>query len=394
MRPNWPVKKLGEIADYFNDGNWIESEDQSADGIRLVQTGNIGLGYFKDKVDKARFISEETFKRLKCTEIFEGDILISRLPDPVGRSCILPKLDTRTITAVDCTIVRFPNELLAKYFNYYFLTDNYFREVGRYLTGSSRVRISRANLSKVNITLPRESIQKKIVERLDAIRKAKELNDLQISKTEELYKSLVDEEIKSSKYNSVRLSEVTDTQELIDPKKTPNTDYNYVDISSIDSDNFSVELESIKQFKGKNAPSRARKKIQRGDILFSTVRPNLNRIAIIDFPTYNSLASTGFAVLRPNKDKINPDYMGTVSCSGVVTEQVLPFVRGAAYPAVSDKDVLNAVIPLPERKKQDEIAEKFLAVQGHKKLLLKQKSLYEELFDSVLDRCMKGELVN
>src|SRR3990167_10837182 len=108
MKNNWPVKKLGEVADYFNDGNWIESEDQSADGIRLVQTGNIGLGHFKDRDDKARFISEETFKKLRCTEIFEGDILISRLPDPVGRSCILPKLDTRAVTAVDCTIVRFP----------------------------------------------------------------------------------------------------------------------------------------------------------------------------------------------------------------------------------------------------------------------------------------------
>jgi len=90
MENNWKIKKLGEVCDVFTDGNWIESKDQSLEGIRLIQTGNIGLGFFKNRNEKARYISEDTFKRLKCTEIFQGDCLISRLPDPVGRACIIP----------------------------------------------------------------------------------------------------------------------------------------------------------------------------------------------------------------------------------------------------------------------------------------------------------------
>jgi type I restriction enzyme S subunit len=104
MKKGWPRKTLGELCEVFADGDWVESKDQSADGVRLVQTGNVGEGVFKDRAEKARYISDATFKRLRCTEFFEGDCLISRLPDPVGRSCILPETGERMITAVDCTM--------------------------------------------------------------------------------------------------------------------------------------------------------------------------------------------------------------------------------------------------------------------------------------------------
>src|SRR5690606_11263283 len=127
---NWEVKKLSEIATTFEDGNWIESKDQSPNGIRLVQTGNVGKGKFKDRRDKARYISEETFKKLRCTEIYQGDILVSRLPDPVGRACILPETREKMITAVDCTIIRLnPNKVLPKWLLYYTTSDTYQYEI-------------------------------------------------------------------------------------------------------------------------------------------------------------------------------------------------------------------------------------------------------------------------
>ena len=71
--------RLEEICTVFTDGDWIESKDQSDDGIRLVQTGNIGEGIYLEKEARAKYISEETFEKLKCTEIFPGDILVSGL---------------------------------------------------------------------------------------------------------------------------------------------------------------------------------------------------------------------------------------------------------------------------------------------------------------------------
>src|SRR5688572_10810470 len=120
MKDGWKLEKLKDICTFFADGNWIESKDQSENGYRLIQTGNIGLGEFKNKSGKERFVSEETFQKLKCTEIFEGDILVSRLPDPVGRTCIVPSLADKMITAVDCSILRLKKTVLSpEYFKFY-----------------------------------------------------------------------------------------------------------------------------------------------------------------------------------------------------------------------------------------------------------------------------------
>jgi type I restriction enzyme S subunit len=112
--------------------------------------------------------SEATFKRLHCTEIVEGDCLVSRLPDPVGRSCLLPEMGQRMITAVDCTIIRFKRDLVEpKYFLYFAQSDGYFRQVERLTTGATRQRISRTNLGSIVFPRPPLPEQQRIVAILD-----------------------------------------------------------------------------------------------------------------------------------------------------------------------------------------------------------------------------------
>jgi type I restriction enzyme, S subunit len=168
MKIGWQTKMLAEVCNIFADGDWVESKDQSPSGIRLIQTGNVGEGIFKDRSNKARYISEATFKRLRCTEIFEGDCLISRLPDPVGRSCILPNTGERMITAVDCTIVRFNlKELLPAFFNFYSQSLEYLKAVDFGTSGTTRNRISRNNLGVIPIPVPPLAEQLRIVRMLD-----------------------------------------------------------------------------------------------------------------------------------------------------------------------------------------------------------------------------------
>ena len=168
MKAGWAIKPLGELCEVFADGDWVESKDQSAEGIRLIQTGNVGEGVFKDRAEKARYISEDTFKRLRCTEIFEGDCLISRLPDPVGRSAILPDTGERMITAVDCTIVRFDQEqCLPTFFNHYSQSSDYLNTIAKECTGTTRSRISRSNLALTPIPVPPLPEQHRIVAILD-----------------------------------------------------------------------------------------------------------------------------------------------------------------------------------------------------------------------------------
>ena len=169
MKQGWEIKKLKDISVLITDGDWIESRHQSDDGIRLIQTGNIGNGIFKAKDAKPHYISEETFKELGCTEIFSGDCLVSRLPEPVGRACIIPELDYRMITAVDCTIIRFNDFILPKFFVYYSQSSKYLRDINNSTTGTTRKRISRKNLESVTIPIPSISEQEKIVAELDCL---------------------------------------------------------------------------------------------------------------------------------------------------------------------------------------------------------------------------------
>lgn len=167
---DWKTAELNSICDIFADGDWIESKDQSENGIRLIQTGNVGFGKFKARDSKARYISEETFKRLRCTEIKQNDILISRLPDPVGRACIIPKLDVKSITAVDCTIIRVKKEIvITEFFNFFCQSPQYFEQIRKNITGATRQRISRSLLGKTQIPIPPLVKQKDIVSKLLAI---------------------------------------------------------------------------------------------------------------------------------------------------------------------------------------------------------------------------------
>ena len=169
MKQGWEIKKLGEVASLITDGDWIESRHQSENGIRLIQTGNIGCGAFKAKDDKPHYISEKTFEELGCTEIFSGDCLVSRLPEPVGRACLIPDTNCRMITAVDCTVIRFKEMLSPELFVYYSRSSTYQRDINNNTTGTTRKRISRKNLEQIPIPIPPLPEQERIVAELDCL---------------------------------------------------------------------------------------------------------------------------------------------------------------------------------------------------------------------------------
>lgn len=166
----WEEKKLGSICISIKDGDWIEKKDQSPTGIRLLQTGNIGVGIYKDKSNSPHYISLDTFNRLHCEEVFAGDILLSRLPEPVGRACLVPKMEGRFITAVDCSIIKVHTEKVTpEYLIYYTQTNAYFKNISSLCTGTTRQRISRKKLEEVSISFPPLAEQERIAARLDAI---------------------------------------------------------------------------------------------------------------------------------------------------------------------------------------------------------------------------------
>ena len=166
---NWNVTKIKytkkDTKDSFIDGDWIESKDLCDEGIRYITSGNIGEGKYKEQ--GKGYISEDTFNKLNCTEIFEGDLIISRLFLPVGRSCILPNLNNRVVTCVDNVVLR-PKESLNKfYLNYQFNSNRYSEFTELISRGVTLTRISRGMLGNNSIVVPPLNEQFQIVKFLD-----------------------------------------------------------------------------------------------------------------------------------------------------------------------------------------------------------------------------------
>lgn len=145
---------------------------------------------------------------------------------------------------------------------------------------------------------------------------------------------------------SIRRKEVQDDDEIL-----------YLDIGCID--NIKNEITGHKQYKWKNAPSRAQQIIYKNDILFSTVRTYLKNIAMVKSDIYNQqIASSGFTVIRGNKRIVNPSYLFYFSISNSFLGLLDDLQTGTSYPAVRDSDVFSQFVPLPPLPEQHRIVAK------------------------------------
>ena len=154
----------------FCDGDWIESKDQDSNGnVRLIQLADIGDGIFKDKSD--RHLTFEKSIELGCTYLSNDDLLVARLPDPLGRACLFPlKGEKKYVTAVDICIVR-PNyqHLNIKYLLYLINSPQVRTEIDKYKSGSTRKRISRKNFAKIGLSIASTPEQHRIVSKIEGL---------------------------------------------------------------------------------------------------------------------------------------------------------------------------------------------------------------------------------
>jgi hypothetical protein len=105
------LESLVSPAGLVTDGDWVESKDQDPDGdVRLIQLADIGDGEFRNK--SARYLTTEKAMELGCTFLAIGDVLIARMPDPLGRACIFPGLYQPAVTVVDVLVFRSGTDLV------------------------------------------------------------------------------------------------------------------------------------------------------------------------------------------------------------------------------------------------------------------------------------------
>jgi type I restriction enzyme M protein len=169
-----------------------------------------------------------------------------------------------------------------------------------------------------------------------------------------------------SEYPHVTLSEVCAINpEAVSPAELyPRSYFNYIDISCVENE--SGKFLGANQVTTDDAPSRARRLVKQGDVLISTVRPNLKAFAILMEVPDRAIASTGFAVLRAKAEQLLPEFLISMLRHEKSVAQMVGMMGKGAYPSINQTDVESVQIPLPPLEVQKEIVAE---IHGYQKVI-------------------------
>ena len=392
MREGWKYKKLKDVASLITDGDWIESRHQSESGIRLIQTGNVGNGIFKAKDDKPHYISEDTFLELGCTEIFRGDCLVSRLPEPVGRACIIPEVGCRMITAVDCTIIRFKDCVLPKLFVYYTRSKQYKREIDNSTTGTTRKRISRKNLESVSIPLLPVDEQNKIVAELDLLteiinkqkQQLKELDTLAQSIFYDMFGNPVDNE---KGWKTCRLESIIQVKGRVGWKGYKKEDLRDSGALAIGGGHLTnsgeIDLSEPVYLSMEKYEESPEIMIETGDLIL-VQRGTIGKVGLVRTDIGQATINPCVLILRPKT--INNVYALHFFLNSNMQEHLKTLIRGVAQPMITQQQVNSLCVPIPPSEQQEVFAQRVQAIESQKQSINRSIAESQKLFDYTMDK--------
>ena len=379
--------RLGDICEVFTDGDWIESKDQSVSGIRLIQTGNIGNGEFLNKTAKKRYISKMTFNNLKCTEVFAGDILISRLPDPIGRCCIVPELPERAITAVDCTICRVKESIAdLNYLCCFLQSPKYFSQLKVKITGTTRKRISRKNLGEIQVSLPSLEEQKKIASNIYQITHLMNIRKKEYALLDQLVKSRFMEMFGDNSYLQKTLNSICLSKGEYGASSAAvaydSTRPRYIRITDINDDG-SLNNNAVCS---KYVEDDQTYRLHYGDFLFARMGATVGKTYV--YKSGQQIFAGYLIRYKLDLEQIDPVYLFYFTQQDRYKKWVKLNQSGAAQPGINARQYGNLTIPLPPLPLQQQFAafvekvdkSKLAVKQSLEKLETLKKSLMQQYF--------------
>ena len=373
----WPTKKLGEAIGFLKGKKMSVSEEQGLGyepyiGIDTLRTHQYSL--FTPEKDG-----------VKCSK---DDVLV--VWDGAYAGTVGIEVSGFAGSTVAKVVIREPE--LGSHFLRYFWEFNG-TKIRSAAQGAAIPHLSKTFINNLKVPLPPLKIQQKIVERLDAIKKAQELNDKQIELAEELFQSLLHRELdsKGKNWGVKRMGEVTQIESGGTPS-TQNLEYwngkilwltpkelsNFQDIEIYDTERKITQL-------GLDCSSA--KLLPAGAVLLTSRAP----IGYIVVAGKSMATNQGFKNFICKGKLLNNKFL--YYFLKYKTKEIQSLGRGATFGEVSRTIVSNIKIPLPSLETQQKIVEKLFAVQEYKKKPLQQKEKLNELFESVLNKSFKKNYV-
>ena len=334
MRQN---RKLREIAIIAAGQGAPQGEDNyCVDGTPFIKAGNL-IELINGKAEtEVQKVNEQVARNHKLKKYPQGTVLFAKS----GMSCMKGyvyqlKNPCYVVSHLACII---PKAIKGEYLKYYFE----FHKPNSLVKDEAYPSISLLDIGELSISYGSEAEQEEIVRNLDKINRIINKRRLEIQKIDDLVKSQFIEMFGGGKFEELPISEFVDIQiESAKKKYNAEDSIRYIDISSID--NKLNLMTGFSEYYFKDAPSRAQQCLKCGDIVISTVRPNLRNIAMNNYQYSNLVASSGFCILRAKK--CNSKFLFCAVLLDDFSRKMTEVTTGANYPAIKDSDVLSYRIP-------------------------------------------------
>lgn len=397
----WSLVSLGDVCDII-PGFAFRSSDWKKSGIPVIKIQNI-LSNLSVDVENTDFVPVQIMSpKLEKYKVGKGDILVAMTGATVGK---VGRVSKDTYALLNQRVAKIvPTEIDSLYAWAVISSAKIQHKFFDMANGAAQANLSGGQISSVSIPLPPLSIQRRIGEILgrldDKIEVNRRLNATLEAIAQALYQhwfvefgpfqegNFVESELGliPERWGVGRLGDLIETNsETVRKGEEPNTIL-YVDISSVTQGKIN-EFASMLYTK---APSRARRKVKHGDIIWTGVRPNRKIYALIQYPPENLVISTGFVVLRATHAPYTYIYQV------VTTDEFVDFLvtreSGAAYPAVNADDFMAYPMIQPPNdvlKQYHYIVEPFLNLSAN---LKEEEKALALLRDYLLPKLLSGEV--
>lgn len=392
----------------FVDGDWIEKKDQDDNGsVRLIQLADVGAGFFLDKSNK--HLTSSKAKELNCTYLYKGDILIARLGEPLCKACIFP-YDGQFITAVDIAILRIGIKEVNPNYLVYLINSPWFKEqIKPYESGTTRKRISRKNLNKIDVALPSINEQNNVVEHIEKFLSQLDNAVEILKKTKqqlEVYRQAVLKEAFDLSLADCQLLSINDL--LSKNRKGMTTgpfgtmikkhDYQSSGVPMLGIENIGKEgfISVFKKFVSYEKAEELKSfELVGGDIIISR-SGTVGEICEVPFSASGSLLSTNLMRISLNHDIIRNDYfIALFQSKGIVLDQVKELCKGSTRDFLNQTILKQIQFPVPTLSRQGYIIDllntKKQTIQPIDYYVSNSLQQAEALRQSILKQAFEGE---
>ena len=380
-------------------GTQLHADEYVDSGIPLIRVKNIGWGPFL--ADDLKFITEEKAIEIKRSTVFPGDIVLAKTGATIGKTCIFPEKFEKAIIASSCAKISLdPEKAISGYVYRYLLSPDGYAQIIGQSAGSTRTTIGLTGINNLEIPLPPLDQQKKIAAILDTADAYRQKTKALIEKYDELTQSLFLDmfgdpvtnpkgwEIKS--FEEMVSDDCPLTYGIVQPGDEVSDGVPCV--RPVDLTQQYVSVDNLKRIDLSISQKFKRTLLKGGEILLS-VRGSVGVISIADSSLANSNVTRGIVPIWFDKNVSSKLFFYYLYKSLPIQRKLSELAKGATLIQLNLKDLRELNLVKPPLDLQNQFAERVQAIEAQKAQAQASLAQAEDLFNSLLQKAFKGELV-